>query len=207
MSPPPSERLKAQVDPRAQAAAKKKEELEAIQNKKEARLKRNQARRERKSQAVAGSPSPVTKDPAPRTVAVIPKGAITAAVAPLDSVGDPTPSTRLVLPEELVDKIPLLLKAVTTAIAESLNSELIPGAVECKTPEALLNRFIGEKGPTAKIAKKDALEADIIKLKLALEPLKGSESMTDMAESIQAKIDAAEATLNKLLKDAPSVGF
>jgi len=208
MSPPPAERLKPHVDPKAQTAVKKKEEMEAIQKKKEARLKRNQARRERKAQAVTGSQSPVAKDPAPRTVAAIPKpGSIAAAVAPLDSVADPTPSTRLTLPAELVDKIPLLLKAATTAIAESLTSELIPCAVECKTPEALLNRFIGEKGPTAKVAKKEALEADIVKLKLSLEPLKDSESMADMAESIQAKIDAAEATLTKLLKDAPSVGF
>jgi len=208
MSPPPSERLKPSANPKTQHADRQPEEVQAYQKKKEARLKKNQARRERKAQAVTGSPSPVAKDPAPRTVAAVPKpGSIAAAVAPLDHVVSPTPSARLALPLDLVDKIPLLLKAATTAITESLTAEVIPGALECKTPEALFNRFIGEKGPTAKISKKEALEADIVKLKLSLEPLKDSESMADVAASIQTKIDAAEATLTKFMKDAPTVGF
>ena len=115
--------------------------------------------------------------------------------------------TVLALPDEVRIAIPLLLPSAAKSIIDSLETEAIPGTLEVKSPEQLMARFIGEHGPTAKVAKTAELESDISKMKTALHALHdGGDTATEMVVGLRATIESAEAMRAKLLKGAPSQG-
>jgi len=116
-----------------------------------------------------------------------------------------TPTTKLSLPETVLEKIPLLIPHVAKPLLESLGAEMVPSTPEAKSPEAILAKAIGDRGPAAKVARVAELQAAISKINAVLEVSKGSgDLLTDVEESLVAKRDAMEVALAKAQKDAPS---
>jgi len=145
-------------------------------------------------------------------VAVIPPGNATpgpiatamAQVSPTTS-SSPTSSTKLMLPDELRAQIPLLLPSAAKAIVESLAQEGVPMTLEPRSPESIMAKTIGDRGPSAKVAKVSELQSTIAKLKIMLETSSGSgEAMDDIEVALKAKLETAESALTKAQKDAPS---
>ena len=113
--------------------------------------------------------------------------------------------TRLALPAELTDNLEYLFPAAANKIVVSLAQEVVPGPVEAKCPNATMAKFIGERGPTAKTARKLELEKAISKLRAALTSLQdGGEAVAEFAESLKNKIEIHEKELSKITKDQPS---
>jgi len=66
-----------------------------------------------------------------------------------------------------------------------------------------MTKFIGERGPSAKLAKKEELQAEIRRYESAL-VIFGEAGDPAIVESIKAKLKTAEEALAKATKDAPS---
>jgi len=169
------------------------------EQKKEARERKRKARLEAKKAAAQVS--------TPKAEPVKPlqeeQGPVAAALA-LAAV-PPSTTNKLHLPADLREKIALLLPAAAEPICLSLAQEVAPSAPEANNPEAIMAKYIGEKGPTAKSQKKGELEATIIKWKATIATLQdGGEPVAAVLADVRAKLEADEAALAKLAKDAPS---
>ena len=168
--------------------------------------KRREARVRRRQAAVdyqkANSP-PSPPAPVPPT----PDGPGPVATA-MSQVAAPPGVKRLGITAEIEEKTPLLTTDVLKI--DSLHYEIIPPDLEARTPEATLTKFIGEKSPTAKAARRAEMEADSAKFKAAIASLNivggGGESMAGAIADLQAKLDANEAALVKVIKDQPTQG-
>ena len=182
-----------------EARAKRRQKLTDFKKKKE-------LENARVSPAVAQTPVEVC------TVAVIPPGnaapgpiATAMPRAALSTSTSPTSSTKLTLPDELRVQIPLLLPNAAKTIVESLAQEGVPVALELKSPESIMAKTIGDRGPSAKVARVTELQTTIAKLKSMLETSSGSgEAMDDIEVALKAKLETAESALTKAQKDAPS---
>ena len=178
-----------------------KDNADASQPSKEQLHKRETRARKRRERAGPGKAMAEGNQPSAATATSGP--GIVAETMAAQAAGT-VPLTRLSLPAELLLEIPLLANAIK-GVTDSIASEAIPSIMKAKEPAIIMTKFIGERGPTAKIAKKAELEADIVKLNSALAPLiAGGDSMTELANIVRAKIEAHEAALSKLAKDAPS---
>jgi len=144
------------------------------------------------------APAPVATATVARTEPVSPPRAV-ASTEP----AQPRTSSRLELPKPLQDQLPLLLPAALKPILDLLALEITPAPLELRSPEEVLNKVIGERGPSAKVAKVVEHQGNIDKLKIMLLEAKSS-GFTDVETMLQAKLDAAEAALTKAAKDAPS---
>ena len=113
--------------------------------------------------------------------------------------------TKLAFKEDTVKAIQLLMPHAAKLIIDSLAQETVATLHEPKAPEQVLSKFIGDKGPSAKVAKKEELVQDIGKLKAAILALQdGGDAVKGTVDTLKEKLEAAENTLTKLLKDAPS---
>ena len=167
--------------------------------------KRREARARRRQAAVdyqkAKSP-PTPPSPTPPT----PDGPGPVATAMSQLAAQPGVK-RLSFSAELEEQTPLLTEDVMKSITDSLHCEIIPLDLEDRNPEVTLNKFIGEKGPTAKAARRAELEAVSAKFKAAIASLQGGgDAMTGAIADLQAKLDANEAALSKVIKDQPTQG-
>jgi len=182
--------------------------------KREARKKRRmEATKLRQSgrNATAASIAPSNPKPSPSTVAAIPSGE--AAPGPVaeamaqcsKSQNQANPSSRLALTEETQQLVQLLLPSAAKTIVTSLGQEIVPSLPEARSPEDIMIKAIGEKGPTAKVAKVTELQDTIVKLKSMLATSGGgSEQLNEMESIISQKLEATEQALTKAQRDVPS---
>ena len=195
MRPPVASRVKGSPEsaarpsgPSAMDTAKKEKE----DKKREARSRKREARRQQAT--------PVDAREAEASLGPV-AAAMAAAEAP------PAPARGVALPAALLESIPMLRPSALEAITASLAKESgATAASDAKSPETLRDEHIGNKGPTAKGARKAELEADASRLRSALAALGTEPSLGEVAKGIQAKLDAANAELSKLAKAAPSIG-
>jgi len=124
----------------------------------------------------------------------------------MEQVVQPTTGpSKLKLDDELYEKITDLLTNALEPITSSLAQELVPSPPEPKQPDVIVSKYIGEKGPTAKSARRAELEATIKTLRTTATTLQGGgESVASLLANVQSQLDADEAALAKLSKDAPS---
>jgi len=145
------------------------------------------------------------------TVAVIPSGE--PAPGPVAEAMAQCPKTltqaaqgsRLALPEDVQLLIPLLLPSAAKPIMASLSQEIVPTVPEARSPEDIMAKMIGEKGPSAKVAKVTELQDAIAKLKSMLATSGGSgEQLDDLEHIITKKLEVMELALTKAQRDVPS---
>jgi len=118
----------------------------------------------------------------------------------------PLPSkAAMAFPQEVLDLIPLISGEATKEIRESMALEHAPQVAEARTPEETLARAVGEKGAAAKMSRKSELEADVKRLNAVLLAMAdGGESMSELKKSVTDQLKAAEASLAKVTRDAPT---
>ena len=204
-------RAKAQHPPEELAMAKdidnhnndpvKKEPNTKEAKKREARARKRAARETARASTTGTTPTPASvTTPAP----VQAPGPVASAMA---QASTPAPTvTRIKLKEETTSKLIFLLPSAADKIVTSLAQEVVPGPVEPKCAATIMGQFIGERGPTAKTARTLKLENLISKLKMAITSLQGpGDSMKDVIEGMQAKVEASEKELARINKDAPSM--
>jgi len=172
----------------------KEKKKEVRERKKQARLAAKQAL----SQPSQPKPPTVNKPKIEEE-----KGPIAVA---MDQVAQPAPpSNKLKLDDELCEKIADLFSNAMEPITSSLALEIVPSPPEPKQPDAILAKYIGEKGPSAKSARRAELEATIKTLKATAATLQGGgESVAAILAGVQSQLEVDEAALAKLPKDAPS---
>jgi len=200
-NPPQSDKI-AREDAKAKRKGQNDEPKTKDEDKKEEKKQRARARKQEARLAfkAAKSPSPAC------TVADIPEhtpGPVAAAMAQAEAPVQPI--VRLKLSEELIEKIPHLVPHVLKFCADSLQQETVPTTADPKTPESQVARFIGERGPTAKAAKKFEHEETIKRLKVsAMALVEAGEPAAELLAGVQAKIESLELAVAKLAKDAPT---
>lgn len=162
----------------------------------ETRARKREARRTFKAASLTPPSNPESSTlpqelgPVARAMAQQPK----PAVARLQFSDD----TRLAMKHILSD--------AASFIVSSLAQEVAPVEAEPKSASTTLTKFVGERGPTSKTAKKLELEAAIKKLNAAMLPLMdGDTDFSEVIDSMKAKIEGHEKERAKLAKDAPSV--
>jgi len=192
MNPPPHARLEdaASTGPKTKATTDKQIK------KREARTRRRDERKAKvlASQTARAPPTPTTVAAAPGPVAVA-----------LESQVPPNTKGKIHLPDDVIAAAPLLFPHAAKGILESLAAEHAPPPLDLKSPEAILSKHLGDRGPTAKEAKRIDLETAIGKLKSAITSLSdGGEAVADATAALKADLDAKETSLLKLQKDAPS---
>jgi len=167
--------------------------------KKEARARRKQARADfKKSKSTTNDAAPAK---APDTASEQP-GPVALAMAKAEDVA---PARRLLLPDEVLKAIPLLLPGAADEIIKGLQKETKPGQPETRQPEVVLAKFLGDKGPVARVAKRDELMADISRLKAGITAMSaGGEVAKGAVALLEQQLETAETTLAKLAKDSPS---
>jgi len=160
---------------------------------------RTRKREERKAKAMAHQPA---RAPPPPTAAVAEPGPVAAA---METQVQATAKGKIQLPDDVVEAAPLLFPYAVKGILESLAAEHAPPPLDLKSPEAILSKHLGDRGPTAKEARRIDLETAIGKLKSAITSLSdGGEVVADSTAALKADLDVKEAALLKLQKDAPS---
>ena len=163
--------------------------------KREARARKRQARQQAKA---ASRPAPAPQD----------QHADSQAADQEVIQQAPAPSTvlcKLALPVELVRAIPLLLPNAAKQIVDNLALDSVPaGSQEQRSPEAVVAKLLGDRGPSAKVARKAELEAQISRLKAILVTMGTDDSVNEATKMVQEKLDGAVASLNKLAKATPS---
>ena len=83
--------------------------------------------------------------------------------------------------------------------------EVVPVPVELNNPQSIFPKALGDRGPTAKVAKVTELQNNIVASQGMIQSAtQGEEGMSDVAEIIKQKLEAAEKDLAKAQKDAPS---
>jgi len=114
-------------------------------------------------------------------------------------------TTRLQLPADLVDQIPLLVPIFIKSVTDSLDCETVPAKYEGKTADEIFVKAMGDRGPAAKVARVTELQASITQLNSIIEASRGGgDLVADVEQSVKAKLVVAEAQLAKAQKDAPS---
>jgi len=161
------------------------------QHKRETRTRKREARK-----AAA-----LTAKPPDRIVAAIPPAEVKTATQ--SSTPPKQPKAKLCLPDKVLEQIGLLLPDAAKVVLDNLAMEVVPTMPDCKAPENVMNKFIGERGPSAKLAKKEELQAEITRYESAL-VIFGEAGDPAIVESIKAKLKTAEDALAKATKDAPS---
>jgi len=132
-------------------------------------------------------------------------GPVATAMSPLLPSTAAAAATRLELPAELLDSMPELVGDFLKVLRDSLNLDAVPVPGELKTPEAVVARYIGERGPAAKVARKAELEAQVQRFSGAVLALEGSgDEHADTIADLRAKLAATEAQLAKATKDSPT---
>ena len=144
---------------------------------------------------------------APAPAAEKPASAAAPKAAPQ---GQPEPAqpnaaalTRLAIPDEVREAIPLL-KDLAKFFDDSLWQDVEPPEYEAKDAEAVMNKFIGERGPTAKLANNEKTKSEIDKIKIAISALDGCETMAVHLEKLHQDLEAKEVALAKAEKSTPS---
>jgi len=168
--------------------------------KRQARARKREARATAKGNADANAHTSKKKDEAkPETTA--------QAEAPATGTPETASCRQLCIPEALAKAIPKLLPTAIDDIVASLGKELTPAPLELKTPEEVVAKLLDFKGPVAKAAKKDELDADITRLKAGIAALdSGGDVAAEAVAGLKTKLATAEAAAVKLAKDAPSSG-
>jgi len=153
---------------------------------------------------------------APATVAAIPPGsqgpgpgatAMATADLSVNPVNKPTKSrsSGIRIPGDLFDNNPLLNKDMLKMIVDSFAMESIPAPVEARSPDAILLKVLGDRGPAATVARVTEFQATIMAYKSMLSTARSNtDATTDVEPILQEKLDAAEAALTKAMKDQPS---
>jgi len=153
----------------------------------------------------AGHAQQTTSGPTYKDAALATPGPVAAAMTPLLPSTTVASSTRLALPAELLDAMPELAGDFLKVLRDSLSLDSVPVPGETKTPEAVVARYIGERGPAAKVARKAELEAQVQRFNGAIVALEGSgDEYADTIADIRAKLVATEAQLAKAAKDVPT---
>jgi hypothetical protein len=192
VNPPPYSRISRGKDKSIDADSNDQATKKQLQ-KREART------RKRRERAGPEKPDPASPPAASKSAS---PGIVAETMAAFAT--SQTPPTKLTLPPELLEKTPLLTNAIKE-IYDSLAYESIPSPLEIRDPRTIMAKLIGERGPTAQLAKKAGLEAEIIQLNAAKASLTANgDTMPEVVKSIQAKIDSNESALAKLTKDTPS---
>jgi len=182
---------------------------EKERKKREARTKKRQ---ERTAARQAWKNATAPKDPtvpAPVPVAAIPSGTPGPVATAMTNTATPVTSSakcaKLAIPEDLKLRIPLLDDAMLKVVTDSLALELIPVQAEAKSPEAILIKTLGDRGPAAKVAKVSELQTSIGAYKSMIMTAQASgDSMSEVEAVLREKLEAAEVALAKAQKDAPS---
>jgi len=170
------------------------------QKKREARA-RKRAGREAHRQAVEKEKHKADPVPLPAPASI--PGPVASAISQAAAI--PPVLSRLALPTAVTDELEFLFPAAAGKVVASLALEVVPSPVEAKCPSATMAKFIGERGPTAKTARKHELEKTIERLKSALTSLQGGgDGVAEVAESLKSKIEVHEKELSKIAKDQPS---
>jgi len=113
--------------------------------------------------------------------------------------------SKLAIPDDLKARIPLLDDAMLKVVTDSLALELVPSQAEAKSPEAILIKTLGDRGPAAKVAKVSELQTSICAYKsMIITAQAGGDSMNEVEVVLKEKLEAAEVALAKAQKDAPS---
>jgi len=180
--------------------------------KRESRARKRQEKAAKKARTSAAAPNVQVKPPSAPTCTVaarpIPEeapGPIAVAMAQAAPPQQPVPPTRLQLPIDLVEQIPLLTPNLIKTVTDSLDFETVPAKYEGKRAEELFAKAMGDRGPAAKVAKVADLQATITRLNAVIEASKGGgDLLADVEQSLKAKLEAAETQLLKAQKDAPS---
>jgi len=140
----------------------------------------------------------------------VPKGKeaeTTSQAPPPTSAQKETPQTtatnKLAFSQQMLDDMPLLPAQLLLALVQSLEAEHIPADTELKPPEEILNRCIGEKGPTAKATQRAKIESEIAQLKSSIVWL-SDEGLADSVKHLEEQVKSRESALAKLVRDAPS---
>ena len=174
--------------------------LEQQRKKREARTRKREARRTAKpADGAPLNPTAETEKVQPRVNGL---GPVAMAMAQSTAEQPARRTTKLVLPKDLLDVAPLLHPAAIKAIIESLAQETMPAVPDDRSTEAIMAKYIGDRGPTAKVARRAELEASIGRHQSALASL--GESDTEARKCLQARVDTDTAELEKLNKAAPS---
>jgi len=115
-------------------------------------------------------------------------------------------TTKLALPQELLQDVPLLVASdAIKSIAASLMTEAVPAPRDQRSAEAVMAKRLGDKGPTARAAKMVELEANIARLQTSLTTLEaGGDALESAAEPVRQQLAAAKASLQTMAKDAPT---
>ena len=114
---------------------------------------------------------------------------------------------KLQLPEEVTAQATLLTNLVET-LAKNLNKESTPAPPDPRTPEEILLKIIGGKGPIANTDKKDQMAKDIAGMKAGLAAMSScGETAGDAIAQLKAQIEASEAALAKISKNPHSMDF
>ena len=204
---PPPQRQRPQQQrrvPGLQGTNRSSELAATKEEKKEKRLAKRAAR-----QAWKDNNPKKTDEPVSAPVAAIPREgqapvpATTAAPSPASSN---TPSAKkLFIPEDLTLRTPLLTEDVLKSIKDSLALEVIPPLADTASPEVLVQKALGDRGPAAKVAKVAELQANITAFKtMIITAQTNGDTMGDVEKMLNEKLEAAEAALSKAQKDAPS---
>jgi len=114
-----------------------------------------------------------------------------------------TATNKLAFSQAMLDDMPLLPAQLLLALVQSMEAEHIPTDTELKPPEEVLNRCIGEKGPTAKATQRAKIESEIAQLKSSIVWL-SDEGLADTVKSLEEQVKSRESALAKLVRDAPS---
>ena len=200
MNPPSHARLRPSPAPSAARGdtAANKETSNKENKKREARARKRQGRLQ--ARAAAGlSSAPPAKEGEHQS------SGLPSPVLPPPGVAANSGSTKLALPIEVVRAIPLLLPHAAKLIVDNLALDSVPaGSQEQKSPEAVVSKLLGDRGPSAKVAKKADLEGQITRLKTILVTMGTDDSVSEATKLVQAQLDAASASLLKLSKATPS---
>jgi hypothetical protein len=180
----------------ANASASPKANAKTLK-KREGRTRQRQARREANQEE---EPAPaVDKTASAGTAKAVPQG------QPDPAQPSTAALTRLAIPDEVREAIPLL-KDLVKFFDDSLWLDVEPPDCEARDAEAVMNKVIGESGPTAKLANNEKAKADIDKIKIAISALDGCECMADHLKKLQQDLEVKESALAKAEKSTPSAG-
>ena len=99
----------------------------------------------------------------------------------------------LTLPQTLLDRVHLLQPALGPVL-EALGREKLPPPTpaEGKTAAAGVAKFIGDKGPCAKVAKRAELEACVTSYRQGIVALGTADAVAPSVKDSQAKLEAAD---------------
>jgi len=197
-NPPDFARLPAKFD--RDRTANNVNTTEKEQKKREARARKREAR-----QTVRAAADKVIQKPCTVAASPNPAKGKDEASAPVSIPATSQAPTRLQISEKLYEQIDLLVPEAIKVITDSLYQEIAPTVAEGKSPESILSKLIGERGPTAKIARRAELQADIVRYRDALVIFSpAGDSASEITDGIKLKLKAAEEALAKATKDAPS---